>query len=432
MSLLDTLASMAGGGDGQQGGNASLLPALIEHLNQYPGGLSGLIASFQKGGLGEIVASWVGKGENLPVSADQLGSVLDPGVVQSLADKTGQDASSVLGSLSTMLPQLVDKATPDGTAQPGQSFNPTDLLASCPACSATAAECRRGRAAFPPRPAAGACCRRWRWARCCRCRPARRAGRCKGTFLQLWRSHLDLTPAQWAERIAACRRLGSREIFLQWVGLEGGRPDDWMAPDAVLGQIFDEAARHGMGVHVGLPYDQRWWNVLATPDDEALARYLDLTREQGLAYMRTAPWSARRNFRGWYLPYELEQYNWASAPRQALLWPWLDAFARAALGNSGARPASTYFSRLGGSGTGTTVARHPGPCARASHDPGRRGRGGPGQPEGAGAAAPFAVGAPCAVRSGHRTVRGAALGQHGWNPPSRRARPISSGCASNG
>ena len=125
-----------------------------------------------------------------------------------------------------------------------------------------------------------------------------------------------------------------------------------MAPDAVLGQIFDEAARHGMGVHVGLPYDQRWWNVLATPDDEALARYLDLTREQGLAYMRTAPWSARRNFRGWYLPYELEQYNWASAPRQALLWPWLDAFARAALGNSGRAPSiSTYFSRLGGSGT---------------------------------------------------------------------------------
>ncbi|MBR8656436.1 DUF4434 domain-containing protein [Achromobacter sp. Marseille-Q0513] len=174
----------------------------------------------------------------------------------------------------------------------------------------------------------------------------------QGTFLQLWRSHLDLTPAQWAERIAACRRLGSREIFLQWVGLEGGRPDDWMAPDAVLGLIFDEAARHGMGVHVGLPYDQRWWNVLAAPDDEALARYLDLTREHGLAYMRTAPWSARRNFRGWYLPYELEQYNWASAPRQALLWPWLDAFSRAAQDSSGRPPCiSTYFSRLGGSGT---------------------------------------------------------------------------------
>lgn len=128
MSLLDTLASMAGGG--QQGGSASLLPALIEQLSKYPGGLSGLIASFQQGGLGEIVASWIGKGQNLPVSADQLGHVLDPGVVNELAAKTGQDTGSVLGSLSSLLPQLIDKATPEGAVQPGQSLNPTDLLAS--------------------------------------------------------------------------------------------------------------------------------------------------------------------------------------------------------------------------------------------------------------------------------------------------------------
>ncbi|WP_290367546.1 YidB family protein [Achromobacter insolitus] len=128
MSLLDTLASMAGGG--QQGGSASLLPALIEQLNKYPGGLSGLIASFQKGGLSEIVASWVGTGQNMPVSADQLGSVLDPGVVNELAAKTGQDTDSVLGSLSSLLPQLVDQATPNGEVQGGQQFNPAELLAS--------------------------------------------------------------------------------------------------------------------------------------------------------------------------------------------------------------------------------------------------------------------------------------------------------------
>ena len=128
MSILDTLASMAGGGR-QQGGNASLLPALIEHLNQY-GRPVRPDRQLPEGRPGRDRVVVGGQGENLPVSADQLGSVLDPGVVQSLADKTGQDASSVLGSLSTMLPQLVDKATPDGTAQPGQSFNPTDLLAS--------------------------------------------------------------------------------------------------------------------------------------------------------------------------------------------------------------------------------------------------------------------------------------------------------------
>ena len=128
MSLLDNLASMAGGN--QQGGSASLLPALIEQLNKYPGGLPGLIASFQKGGLSEIIASWVGTGQNQPVSADQLGSVLDPGVVNELAAKTGQDTNSVLDSLSALLPQLVDKATPEGTARPDQQFNPNDLLAS--------------------------------------------------------------------------------------------------------------------------------------------------------------------------------------------------------------------------------------------------------------------------------------------------------------
>jgi hypothetical protein len=86
------------------------------------------------------------------------------------------------------------------------------------------------------------------------------------TFLQLWRSHLDLSPDDWRVRLSAYRRLGCREIFLQWVGLEGGRPDDWMVPDAVLRLIFDEAERQGLGVHVGLPYDQRWWDVLASQD----------------------------------------------------------------------------------------------------------------------------------------------------------------------
>lgn len=128
MSLLDTLASMAGGN--QQGGSASLLPALIEQLNNYPGGLAGLIAAFQKGGLSEIVSSWVSTGQNLPVSADQLGSVLDPGVVNELAAKTGRDTNSVLGSLASLLPQLVDQATPDGAVPASPQFNPADLLAS--------------------------------------------------------------------------------------------------------------------------------------------------------------------------------------------------------------------------------------------------------------------------------------------------------------
>lgn len=130
MSLLDTLASMAGGNQSGAAGSTSMLPALIEQLNKYPGGFTALIASFQKGGLGEVVASWVGTGQNQPVTPDQLGAVLDPNVVNDLAAKTGQDPSSVLSSLSAILPQVVDKATPDGEVPSNPSFNPADLLGS--------------------------------------------------------------------------------------------------------------------------------------------------------------------------------------------------------------------------------------------------------------------------------------------------------------
>lgn len=172
------------------------------------------------------------------------------------------------------------------------------------------------------------------------------------TFLQLWRSHLDLSPDDWRVRLSAYRRLGCREIFLQWAGLEGGRPDDWMAPDAVLRRILDEAEHQGLGVYVGLPYDQRWWDVLAGTDKAGFTAYLEQTRARGAAYMESAPWPKRRAFRGWYLPYELEQYNWAPAERQAQLIPWLDAFSRTAQATSQGVPCiSTYHSRLPGEGS---------------------------------------------------------------------------------
>ncbi len=56
MSLLDTLSSLAGGDDNNRGGAASLVPALIEMVGKYPGGLSGLLQQLQQGGLG---ASWL-------------------------------------------------------------------------------------------------------------------------------------------------------------------------------------------------------------------------------------------------------------------------------------------------------------------------------------------------------------------------------------
>lgn len=130
MGLLDSVISAVGGHSQAQGQAASLLPALVEYVNNYPGGLAGLIDKFQQGGLSDVVSSWVGTGQNLPVSGEQLQSVLGQDGVNQIAQSSGQSAGSVLGTLSTLLPQLVDHATPDGQADAGTSLNAESLLGS--------------------------------------------------------------------------------------------------------------------------------------------------------------------------------------------------------------------------------------------------------------------------------------------------------------
>ena len=117
MGILDSIVSSMGAGSPQAGAQASLLPALIELVKNYPGGLQGLIEKFQQGGLGDVIASWIGTGQNQPVSPDQLQSVLGDGIVGNLSEKSGLDVNTVLSSLSVMLPSLVDKATPNGSLE---------------------------------------------------------------------------------------------------------------------------------------------------------------------------------------------------------------------------------------------------------------------------------------------------------------------------
>lgn len=79
MGLLDQLAgqvlgSLAGGAQG--GGQSPLIQLVLNLIQNSEGGLGGLLSKFNQAGLGDQVASWVGTGQNLPVSADQLGQVL--------------------------------------------------------------------------------------------------------------------------------------------------------------------------------------------------------------------------------------------------------------------------------------------------------------------------------------------------------------------
>lgn len=122
MGLLDSVVGALAGGQG--GGNSGLVDVVMQLIYNQPGGLGGLVQSFQQGGLAEVVNSWVSTGQNMPVSAEQLQAVLGGGQLQNIAAQLGVSSEQASGSLAELLPQVVDKLTPDGQLPQGG-----DLLA---------------------------------------------------------------------------------------------------------------------------------------------------------------------------------------------------------------------------------------------------------------------------------------------------------------
>lgn len=124
MGILDAVLGViknqvAGGAAPAAAGGAghNLLESVIGMLSDpQSGGLSGLVEKIAAGGLADQISSWVGKGENLPISAEQLQAVLGSSFVQGLAEKFGINTTDVAGSLTSLLPQIIDKLTPDGEA----------------------------------------------------------------------------------------------------------------------------------------------------------------------------------------------------------------------------------------------------------------------------------------------------------------------------
>ncbi len=128
MGLLDTIGGLAGQFENAQGSanpRASLVQAvlgMLVHGNEPGGlggsgglgGLGGLLQRFQSAGLGDAVASWVGTGSNLPVSADQIKSALGDGPLRTLAEHAGLSEDDAASHLSRLLPQMIDKLTPQG------------------------------------------------------------------------------------------------------------------------------------------------------------------------------------------------------------------------------------------------------------------------------------------------------------------------------
>lgn len=76
--------------------------------------LSKLKERAQQSELGDVFDSWVGKGENKPITADQVKATADPENLKRMADEAGGTVDEAAEELSKAMPEVVDKLTPEG------------------------------------------------------------------------------------------------------------------------------------------------------------------------------------------------------------------------------------------------------------------------------------------------------------------------------
>ena len=120
MGLFDgLLGSLLGGlNNNQQSGLLGAVSGLVTNS----GGIEGLLQKFNSHGLGDLVKGWVSTGPNPPATAAHIEQVFGPDQLQQIASQTGLAPSQVSGHIAQILPQLVDKLTPQGQPVGGNTL----------------------------------------------------------------------------------------------------------------------------------------------------------------------------------------------------------------------------------------------------------------------------------------------------------------------
>ena len=102
------------GGAGQTASAGSQPATDTSDAGGVLGGLGGLLNKLQQGGLGNQTNSWVGSGQNQPVSPGQLSQALGPNIIKTLSQMTGVSEDELTKQLSQGIPVIVNTLTPNG------------------------------------------------------------------------------------------------------------------------------------------------------------------------------------------------------------------------------------------------------------------------------------------------------------------------------
>ena len=131
-NILGSIASsVLSGGNGNQSTALQLIQALL----QSQGGVEGVIAKLQQGGLDDLLKTWISADEeNAPVSGEQIANVFGQENLQAAAQEAGVEEKDAGDLLAEFLPKIVDTLTPDGQLPDLQNLNTNDILAQAAKC----------------------------------------------------------------------------------------------------------------------------------------------------------------------------------------------------------------------------------------------------------------------------------------------------------
>jgi uncharacterized protein YidB (DUF937 family) len=107
---------------GTLGGEGGQKEAMDQIQRLFGGnGIQGIVSQLTSAGLGQQAQSWIGMGQNQPVSGQQLQQAMDPSALRQMAQQSGLQPAQVSEHVAKVLPQLIDQATPDGQLPQGDA-----------------------------------------------------------------------------------------------------------------------------------------------------------------------------------------------------------------------------------------------------------------------------------------------------------------------
>jgi uncharacterized protein YidB (DUF937 family) len=119
MSILDQIGAVAGQfGQDQPPQQTGIAAALMQALQQHPGGIGGLLQNFRQNGMSEHVNQWASGQQTTATPQEVQQGLNGTGLVENTAQKAGVSHEVAAAAIAALLPALIRHFAPGGQPAP--------------------------------------------------------------------------------------------------------------------------------------------------------------------------------------------------------------------------------------------------------------------------------------------------------------------------